>query len=377
MRNRGYGIPVMAMGTAAALLAVGILVSGCGSGHSSALQDKTELGRALFNDTSLSQPGGQSCATCHQSVKAFADARQDTPTSEGAVAGLFGKRQTPSIDYMAFSPPFHFDNDEQDYIGGQFWDGRAVDLKDQVHFPIVSAFEMHNATKADVATRVSVGPLASRMKQVYGANIFNDPVQAFDAIADAIATFESSREFSPFSSKYDRYLQRLVKLTPAELRGLELFKGKALCANCHPSDPGPEGAPPLFTDFTYDNIGLPKNMQNRFLTMPPDINPDGQAFADMGLMQTTHRPDDVGRMKVPTLRNIALTAPYFHNGVFKTLEEVVQFYNKRDLGGIPPPEFPDNMNTEELGNLHLTDQEVSDIVAFLKTLTDNYSPTSG
>ncbi len=374
MQGFGNRVPFVVMGMSTTVLAVAVLVSGCGSGHSSVQQDKVELGRAFFNDTSLSQPVGQSCATCHQSAKAFVDPRQDTPTSEGAVSGLFGKRQTPSIDYMAFSPPFHFDNDEQDYIGGQFWDGRAVDLKDQVHFPVLSTFEMNNATKAEVVARVSAGPHAERLKQIYGAAIFNDPDQAFDAIADAIATFETSHEFSPFNSKYDLYLKGQVTLSPAETRGLALFRGKALCANCHPSDPGPGGTPPLFTDFTYDNIGLPRNTQSRFLMMPPQINPEGLAFADVGLKQTTNRPEDVGRMKVPTLRNIAVTAPYFHNGVFQTLEQAVQFYNKRDLGVFPSPEFPDNMNTEELGNLHLTDQEVADIVAFLHTLTDGYSP---
>lgn len=361
----------MCVGTV--VFAIAGILSGCGGSGSSSSMTKAALGRALFNDTNLSQPAGQSCASCHQATNAFADRRQDTPTSEGAVAGDFGKRQTPTLKYMAFSPNFHFDDTEQDYVGGQFWDGRAIDLKDQVHFPVLSAFEMHNTSKADVVARISASSLAAPLKQIYGAQIFSNSDQAFDAIADAIATFEKSPEFSPFTSKYDFYLKGKATLTAAETRGLALFKGKAGCANCHPSDPGADGSPPLFTDFTYDNIGLPRNAQSRFLQMPASINPDGAAFADVGLMQTTHRPEDAGRMKVPTLRNVAITAPYFHNGVITNLKDAVQFYNKRDLGFTGPAEFPDTMNREELGNLHLTDAEVDDIVTFLQTLTDGYN----
>ncbi|BDI33310.1 cytochrome-c peroxidase [Capsulimonas corticalis] len=292
------------------------------------------------------------------------------------MAGRFGKRQTPSIKYLVYSPKFHFDNDEQDYIGGQFWDGRAVDLKDQVHFPMLNAAEMNNATKADIVARVSNGPSAVRIRAIYGDNVFSNPDQAFDAIADAIATYESSSEVSPFTSKYDYYLKGRATLTASELRGLSLFKGKAVCNNCHLADPSADGTPPMFTDFTYDNIGLPRNPNNRFYSMPPALNPDGAAFADIGLEQTTHRTDDAGRFKVPTLRNIAVTGPYFHNGDMTSLTQAVQFYNKRDLGSFGAPEFPATMNREELGNLHLTDDEVADIVSFLNTLTDGYNPST-
>lgn len=366
--------PLFMMATGSTALLGALLFGGCGSGSAASPTTKVALGRALFNDTTLSQPAGQSCASCHQAGSAFTDPRQDSPTSEGAVAGRFGKRQTPTIKYMAFSPPFHFDTKEQDFIGGQFWDGRAVNLKDQVHFPMLSAGEMNNASKADIVARVKASPLGNTLRQLYGDTIFNNSDNAFDAIADAIAAFESSPEFNPFSSKYDYFLKGKTTLTDAETRGLALFKGKAGCAKCHPSDPGPGGEPPLFTDFTYDNIGLPKNLNNRFLNMPPLLNPDGPSVIDHGLMDTTKRPEDAGRMKVPTLRNIAITAPYFHNGVIQSLEQAVQFYNKRDVGGFDAPEIPQTMNREELGDLKLTDQEVADIVAFLKTLTDGFVP---
>jgi cytochrome c peroxidase len=348
-----------------------LLVSGCGgAGNGSAHLNKAALGRALFVSTDLSSPSGQSCGSCHRGDHSFADPRQDSPTSEGVTPGIFGNRQTPSLKYLMFSPSFYFDEEAQDYIGGQFWDGRAADLNDQVHFPLLNPAEMNNPSKAAIVARVQASPLAASLIQDYGAHVFDDPDVAFDAIADAIATFERSFEFAPFTSKYDYYLRGQVALTPAEARGLALFNGKSHCNNCHPSGPGPN---PLFTDFTYDNIGLPKNPNNRFYNDPPNINPAGQAFIDRGLQQTTLRPEDAGRFRVPTLRNIAVTAPYFHNGVISTLEGVVQFYNKRDLGGFDPPEISDTMNTEELGNLHLTNQEVADLVAFLETLTDGYN----
>ena len=364
--------PTVAPVACTALLLSALIIAGCGGGggSSSGTMSKVALGKALFNSTTLSQPAGMSCATCHQASHQFVDPRQDSPTSEGVILGRFGNRQTPSVKYMKFSPKFHFDVDEDDYIGGQFWDGRAVDLQAQAHLPLTNPAEMNNPSLDAVAQRVSTGPLAAALQSVYGPAVFSDTKHTMDAVTDAIAAFESSYECNPFSSKYDDYLHGRATLTQAETRGLSLFKGKALCANCHPADLGPHGEPPLFTDFTYDNIGLPKNANNRFYLDPPSINPDGAGFLDVGLEKTTHRADDAGRFKVPTLRNIAVTGPYFHNGVATSLTDAVQFYNKRDSGIFGSPEFPDNINHDELGDLHLTDSEVSDIVAFLQTLTD-------
>ena len=277
--------------------------------------------------------------------------------------------------YMAFSPPFHFDADAQDYLGGQFWDGRAKNLETQAKLPLLNPVEMNNANPAEVVNKVKNGKFAALMIQIYGSDIFNDTTKAYNAIAESIATFEHTHEAAPFSSKYDYFLKGVAKLSPAEMHGLQLFNGKAGCASCHPSAPS-NGNAPLFTDFSYDNIGLPKNTQSKFLTMPPEFNPAGAAFTDLGLYQTTKRPGDMGRFKVPTLRNIAITAPYFHNGVFKTLKQAVHFYNARDVGGFAPPEVPATMNRDELGNLHLTDSEENDIVAFLNTLTDGARPAA-
>lgn len=350
-----------------ALFTTGLVVLGCGGAGAGGNLSKVALGQALFS-TNLSNPDGQSCASCHQPGHLFVDPRQDSPTSAGAVPGVFGNRQTPTIMYSFFAPSFFFDEEAGDYLGGQFWDGRASDLKDQVHFPLLNPFEMNNASVEEIVGKVQASPLAAAMKNLYGPNIFDDPNAALAAIADALVAFETSPQMSPFSSKYDAYMAGNATLTPSEERGLTLFNGKAHCANCHPS----AGTHALFTDFSYDNIGLPKNPNNRFYNNPPQYNPDGDAFIDHGLFNTTHRPDDDGGFKVPTLRNIELTGPYFHNGVIDNLTDVVQFYNRRDLGDFGDPEVPFFMNTTELGNLSLTDDEVADIVAFMKTLTDGY-----
>ena len=150
---------------------------------------------------------------------------------------------------------------------------------------------------------------------------------------------------------------------------------KGDCAACHPSKPGEDGRPPLFTDFTYDNLGVPKNPENPFYYLPKEFNPAGVDFVDLGLGGVLNKPEENGKFKVPSLRNIAITGPYFHNGFFKTLRQVVVFYNTRDVGPWPAPEVRENVNRDELGDLGLTEQEIDDIVTFLKTLTDGYEAT--
>ncbi len=160
------------------------------------------------------------------------------------------------------------------------------------------------------------------------------------------------------------------------VRSLTLFESekKGRCAECHPSQPGPEQELPLFTDFTYDNLGVPRNPANPYHYLPKLLNPDGTQFVDLGLGGIVKKPEENGKFRVPTLRNVAVTAPYMQNGIFKTLRQVVVFYNTRDVGPWPEPEVPQNVNCEELGNLRLTEQEVDDIVTFLHTLTDGYEP---
>ena len=149
---------------------------------------------------------------------------------------------------------------------------------------------------------------------------------------------------------------------------------KGNCFACHPSTPAGDGTPPLFTDYTYDNLGAPKNPENPFYMLSADLNPDGFDWVDMGLGITVSDPAENGKFRVPTLRNVAITPPYLHNGVFKTLFQVVAFYNTRDVAPWPEPEVSENLNTDEMGDLGLTNQEMEDIVAFLYTLTDGWQP---
>lgn len=348
----------------AALPALGLatLVFGCSGSQGTPAPTLASLGEALFQDRSLSSPEGQSCSSCHDPNQAFVDPRQDKPTSEGVVPGRFGSRQTPSIAYLAFSPAFGFDATKGEFVGGQFWDGRAKTLEEQALGPLLNPTEMNNASKQDVVDRLRTGPLAEQFKTLFGESIFSNTDEAFASIGKAIAAFERTRSVSPFSSKYDAYLANQATLTAQEIRGLSLFEGTAKCSTCHPSRPSADGTPPLFTNFAYANIGVPKNPHN----------PAGPDFVDIGLKATTGRPEDKGKVKTPTLRNIARTAPYFHNGALATLEDAVRFYNARDKGGFAPPEVSENVNTTDMGDLGLTETQLADLVAFLKTLTDGY-----
>jgi cytochrome c peroxidase len=329
-----------------------------------------ELGSALYFDTNLSTPPGQACASCHTPEAGFVDPNQALPVSDGAIAVRFGNRNAPSAGYAAFSPNFYFNTDEGLYMGGQFWDGRAANLIEQAKGPFLNPLEMNMGDKKLVVRRVQRGPYADLFLQVFGPDAFADPIVAYDNIALAIAAFESS----PVFSKYDAYLAGEADLTAQVAFGLELYEGKAMCNACHPSEVGPMGEKPLFTDFSYDNLGVPSNPDNPFLYLPPYFNPDGTAFIDPGLGGFVGDPAEMGKHKVPTLRNIALTGPYMHNGFFTNLRDVVDFYNSRDVAAWPPPEVAANVNVDELGNLGLTAEEVDAVTAFLMTLTDGWVP---
>ncbi len=359
--------------TSAAIFGLGLW--GCGgSGVSVAqptLQSKAALGKALFFDKSLSAPTGMSCATCHSPNQGFTDPRPGFPTSQGVVKGLFGFRNAPTAAYAAYTPVFQ-QLAGTGAIGGQFWDGRAADLAAQAKLPLLNPIEMANPSAASVVAAVEKGPFAGALRKFYGATIFHDVPTAYSAIADAIAEFEKTPAVSPFSSKYDAYLAGTATLSAGEQSGLAIFNGKGLCFSCHPSTTAPDGTPPLFTDFTYSNLGLPKNPLNPYYSLPAKFNPLGASFIDIGLQTTTGRLTDTGKFKTPTLRNIAVTGPYFHNGLFLNLADVVRFYNTRDSGAFGPPEVSANMETSTVGNLKLTDQESADLVSFMQTLTDGY-----
>ena len=363
-------------------LALTIAITGCEDpsqpdmDNATRNQKKVALGEQLFTAKSLSQGKNMSCATCHDLDHAMIDHRTSAKsTSVSSDSNKVGDRNAPTAAYAMFSPRFHFDSGEGLYIGGQFLDGREPDLQGQAKGPFLNPAEMQMTDEAAVITEVESNiTMNSQLKEIYGDDIFNNTIKAYNAVADSIALFEMSPVFAPFDSKYDNYLAGKASLTDLEQEGLKLFDGKALCSACHPATTD-DGSHPLFTDYSYDNIGVPYNS---------DLNETrhmhGQTLPiDNGLGKTVSDSSLNGAFKVSTLRNIAVTGPYMHNGLFKDLKTVVHFYNTRDVKGAKnpetntiwePSEVPQTVNHVELGDLGLSDHEEDAIVAFLETLTD-------
>lgn len=347
-----------------------------------------KLGKSLFSDKNLSFNGTQSCKSCHHPTAGFADPSNfrnpyQNVVSVGADGVSLGGRNAPTAAYSGFSPILQQD-EEGTWIGGMFWDGRATGwtlgdpIAEQALGPFLNPVEMAMPSKAAVVAVVQASNYAWMFLAVFGPDAFDDVEQAYDNIGRAIATYERTAELEKFNSKFDTFWTACNAvgidvstidatnvgdvpqgiLTPQQLNGLVLFNTKAQCAACHPTAKDPNAPFPLFTDFTYDNLGIPVN---------PKLagNP-----TDYGLGSFLGDPAENGKFKVSTLRNLERTPPYGHNGFFPTLKEIVNFYNTRDVGNWPPPEVPENVNTDELGNLGLTGQEEDDIVAFLLTLTD-------
>ena len=331
--------------------------------------DKIRLGKLIFSDRNLSNPVGQSCSSCHSPYTGFSDLNHRV-VSEGAVEGRFVSRNAPGLSYAKFAPPLHFDDKDSTWVGGLFLDGRINTLEEQAKEPFLNPLEMNNLSRDMLIEKIKKADYYGLYKSVYGP--LNDSYAVFNHIAEAIAAFENSPDLSPFTSRFDYYLKGLATLTDQQLRGFILFNGKAKCANCHVTQPDEQSGQILFTDFTYDNIGVPKNPANPFYTVPSKFNPLGQEALDFGLGGFLNDPANYGKFKVPSLRNAAVSAPYFHNGYFNTLKEVVHFYNKRDEENFPPPEIESTVNHEELGNLKLSSQDEEDIVVFINSLTDGY-----
>lgn len=343
----------------------------------SSFNTREKLGKLLFFEESLSTPEGQSCSSCHDPAAAFADPDLGLPVSRGAHPGRYGNRNDMPASYAAFAPPLEFNRDEGLWVGGLFWDGRVNTLAEQAKGPPLNPLEMANTNVETIATKLRRLSYASLFIDVYGANALSDAETAYDNMADAIEAYEKTAEVSPFTSKYDYWLKGQAQLSEQELRGLKIFEAedKGNCAACHPSKPTMEGVPPLFTDYSYDNLGTPRNPENPFYSLPPHLNKDGMNFVDLGLGNTVKDPAQNGKFRVPTLRNVELTGPYMHNGVFKTLFTVVAFYNSRDVSAWPAPEVEQNINRDELGDLGLSNQELEDLVAFMETLTDGWNST--
>lgn len=341
----------------------------CGQSSPNRLNEREELGKKIFFDESLSEPAGQSCATCHTPEKGFAD-REARITSEGAVQGLFSNRNSMSSAYTCYVPSLCYDTAEETYIGGLFWDGRVNTLEEQAAQPFVNPLEMGNTDREMVVRKIKQAVYYPDLLRLYGSCEVADSI--FRYATEALADYERSAEMNSFTSKYDAWIEEKCELTEQEKKGLELFDGKGLCAECHILEADERAGKTLFTDHTYDNLGIPSNPDNPFFKVPVPHNTCGRDTFDLGLGAFLKDSMHYGKFRVPTLRNIALTAPYGHNGYFKTLKEIVHFYNVRDVEKFPPPEYPATVNKDELGDLGLTPGEEEAIVAFLEILTDGY-----
>ena len=401
---------------AAFIAALGVLILfSAAAALEPALSPEEQLGESIFFDVNLSTNTNLACAGCHDPKAGWtgplSDINAHGAVYEGSISGRFGNRKPPSAAYATLSPIFYMDKKGL-FEGGNFWDGRATGEKlgnpaaDQAQGPFLNPLEQALGAPADVVSRVCAAEYGDLFRQVWGEDACNPAYvdMAYDAVALSIAAYEASPAVNAFTSKYDYSLVDQVKLSKEERRGFALFQGKGKCKLCHISS----GAQPLFTDYTFDNLGIPKNPENPFYT-EPTFNPLGKEWVDLGLggfLET--RPDyedyaidNMGMQKVPTLRNVAkgsceaepdnsecIVKAYGHNGYFKSLKDIVHFYNTRDVlarcdevafpeEGVncwPAPEVEENVNMAELGDLGLTPKEEADIVAFLKTLSDEYEP---
>lgn len=343
-----------------------------------------DLGRALYFDVNLSQNRTQACATCHVPESGFADPRGNASgraVSLGDDGISLGDRNTPTASYAAFSPDFHR-NDKGQYVGGQFLDGREADLAGQAGGPPLNPIEMGMPDKAGVVGRLKENATyVTAFRSFYGGDIFDRPDDAYRAMTESIAAFERTDFFAPFDSRYDRYLRGEYQLTVQEDLGMTLFFSQQFsnCNICHQLKPAPSRTGETFSNYEYHNIGVPPNDAARA------VNGVAADHVDRGLLDNPaiDDPAQAGRFKVPTLRNVAVTGPYMHNGVFKGLRTVVLFYNKYNSKNakrqINPetgerwraPEVPDNLALKELETgPALDDRRIDALVAFMKTLTD-------
>jgi cytochrome c peroxidase len=366
-----------------------------------------EVGRAMFRDPTLSSSGAMACASCHDPARGFGPANDRAVQLGGRDLNQPGLRAVPSLTYIQATPQFaehYFESEDEGDpsvdagpTGGLTWDGRADRGSDQARIPLLSPFEMANADPAEVVAKVRRAPYAQMLRAAFAAEIFDNTEAAFAAILRAFEAYEQEwREFYPYSSKYDAYLAGEAKLSDAEARGLALFndESKGNCASCHPSERGGDGTPPQFTDAGLVALGVPRNP-----AIPANADP---AWHDLGLcgpLRTdfADRAEYCGRFRTPSLRNVALRPVFFHNGFSRSLRDAVAFYAERDTkpekwyprdadGQVRkfddlPKKYRANVNTDppfggKPGDKPvLSDGEIDDIVAFLRTLTDGYRKT--
>ena len=379
----------------------------------SPLSPAAQLGAKLFFDAALSGTGKMSCATCHDPNHAYAPANDLSVQLGGADGKVPGTRAVPTLMYKEYTNAYSDTFENPDMVsppgpgGGLTWDGRANTIAEQAAIPLLAANEMANASKAAVVEAVRHGAHADAFRQTYGATVFDDTERAFTLVGAALQAFQvEDRSFHPYSSKFDRYRNNKLggALTDAEIRGLRVFldPNKGNCMACHLIGGGNDGSQDMTSDYSFAAIGVPRNME-----IPANADPK---YFDLGLcgpLRTDHRPGKdkgaaatCGMFKTPVLRNVATRHVFMHNGVFKSLEEVVRFYNTRDTA--PEKWYPrdakgrvnkfDDLPAQYRANLDdqmpldlrkpgsatpMTDQEMQDLIVFLKTLTDGFVPPAG
>lgn len=378
------------------------------AGASTSVLDKyllAKLGAKIYFDENLAEPAGQSCASCHHPKAGFAELDKDVPVSEGVILGVWGFKNSPTTSYTGWSPVLHYDEAKGAFVGGMNWDGGQTGLRtglplaDQALNPFLAPFEMNNGFgptgQALVVRDIQASSYADLFLRVFPGTDWTDVATTYTNVAYALAAYQASAWTSPFLSRFDLYRAGLrFALTSREKLGLKLFEGKGTCSTCHPSSPtklstGLARGKALFTAYTFENVGLPFNQTVAGLHAN---DPRPVVSGDLGLgnvirrLQTPRPPQEPafleldatlqdGKFKVPTLRNVAKTAPYGHNGYFPTLYEMVHFLNTRAVPGAgwALPEVAANLSMQ-VGNLGLTYAEEQAIVAFLKTLTDPVIP---
>jgi cytochrome c peroxidase len=397
-----------------------------------------QLGKSLFFDTNLSKEGNQSCATCHDPAVGYTGP-DSAVNAHGAVypgsdPALFGNRKPPAAAYAGDTTLLRYDSSALSWFGGMFWDGRATGaalgdpLAEQAKGPFLNPLEQALSSPEELCTRVKAGSYTALYEQVWGAGSLNctQAGTVYDQIGKSIAAYERSWEVSSYTSKFDKFWDkaktkrldvtkintsnytkyRSLGLTDTELYGLAMFNtpSYANCSSCHSLKAGSKGYP-LFTDYSYDNLGVPRNPENPFYNNLA-YNPAGSAWVDTGLggflqtVQDSAAVQQAGKMKVPTLRNVdkrpstGFVKAYAHNGYFKSLDDIVRFYISRGMmggmgggmggggmggggmggggmcGGMMFPEPEVNQNLATLNHFPCRDQGY--IVAFLKTLSDGY-----
>ncbi|WP_235364057.1 cytochrome-c peroxidase [Burkholderia sp. ABCPW 111] len=356
------------------------------------------LGKRVFFDARLSQPRGTSCASCHDPGRAFAPTLSSAALAgprvpQGSRPGRFSSRNAPSLLYVRYVPRRHFYQDDDALapapFGGLFSDGRADTLAEQLRGPLFDPNEMNNASPAALMRKIDGTELGAALAERFGPSVRRDPERMVRALGEAVQAYLQSDEMAPFSSRYDAYVTKRAPLTPQELRGLALFKNpdKGNCMSCHTlSDTTSRPERSLFTDFGYDAIAVPRNR-----ALP--ANRDPRRF-DNGLCDTAAKlrwPGPTqwcGYLRTPGLRNVAIKETFMHNGVFDTLRDAVAFYNTRstdpahwyhgrDTFDDVPPAYRGNINVNSTPMNRrpgtppaMTDADVDDLVAFLRTLTD-------